>query len=86
MPSGPYDPRAERKVTKVTSRAVRHNVLTAASDWGAGGWERQQPRYMEGDEKRPPIPHPYRKHPTSGSSQDRPTPISTGGSKNKGQY
>ncbi len=82
MAMNPYDPRIQRKVTEVRSRAIRHNVLTAASDWGAGGWEQQQPRFMETDEQRAPVAHPYQKHPRTGdASQAPPVMISRRGNK-----
>ena len=82
MPRNPYDPRFERKVTEVRSRVIKGKVLTAASDWGAAGWEQQQPRMMEADEERAPVEHPYRRHPRTGDvSQAPPVLRSRGGDK-----
>jgi len=60
----PYDPRFERKVADHGKRAIVGNVLrTAEMDWGVGGLQRQAPRFMHDDEKRDPVPHPYRRYP-----------------------
>lgn len=82
MPRNPHDPRFLKKITKVNSRTIRDGFETAASEWGVGGFERNQPRFLEDDENRPPVPHPYYKHPQTGvdrNAQRGPVRLSTRG-------
>ena len=61
-----YDPRFLTKTVSHGKRAIVGRVeSTFPQEWGVGGLERQQPRFMEGDEGRPPLPHPYFKYPES---------------------
>jgi hypothetical protein len=76
MPRNPHDPRFLPKVKDHRKRAVIGRVEhTATMDWGVGGLERQQPRYMGDDPNRPPVPHPYFKYPPG---EEAPSPQGSG--------